>query len=636
MAHSTGTGARSRSDRQDDEVRRSGPRASKRLGRWIAVAAAVLVVGAAYRWIVRSPGYDFEWGRDLGGYYDYLGRAFARGQLHVPIEPAPELLALPDPWDPKADDTHKMHDMVLYRNRYYLYHGAGPALILFAPWRLATGHDLPERFALLLLCFGGFLFSCGALLRLLDLAGAKPGPPLLALMLLGLGICQCIPYLLSRVWVYEIAIGGGYFCLSGALFFFARGVDSRRSAWWFAAAGLFAGLAVTCRPHLGLAAACMLAGLAVIPSRCRKRDTIAFLIPLALAGAALAAYNFARFGNPFEFGLRYILAGEHQNRIRLAWKNVPPGLYFLLFCAPDFSPVFPWVRLVMRYPFNSLSYSFPPGYVIEKIAGALYLAPFVVAVVLIPKAGGPVRILLRVALASSAAVLLFLAGTGWSTQRYEVDFLPWAVLAALAGMGIRIARSTALRRGLLAATLTVSILCGVVVNLALGISGPYDEMANRRTGNYLRIARWFSPVERFRPLRNPRLEVEFTAGFRPQYEGFREPLLTIGHLSYRHFVYAEHLPGKLRIVSRSDASTLSWEMEEPGQASVAFRVTYSPQSGRVATSIGGKEVLLHDIGTLLTAPAQVTVGENRIDDFVCARSFTGALRDVRISVAPGN
>src|SRR5882724_7225689 len=196
-----------------------------------AVMAIVsIAVGCYYLWAVRAAGNTFAWGYDLGGYYDYLGRGFAHGHLYVPIDPSPKLLAQPNPWDPAVDDSLKMQDMALYNGHYYLYHGGTPALILFAPWRLVTGHDLPESFALFLLC-------CGALLRVLDLAKATPGPLLLAAMLLALGVCQCVPYLLNRVWVYEIAIGGGYFCISGGVFFLMR-----RSAWWLAASGLMFGL----------------------------------------------------------------------------------------------------------------------------------------------------------------------------------------------------------------------------------------------------------------------------------------------------------------------------------------------------------------------------------------------------------
>jgi hypothetical protein len=595
---------------------------------FFVVAAAV---GSYYLWTVRAVGNKFDWGYDLGGYYDYLGRGFAHGHLYVPITPSPKLLALPNPWDPAVDDSLKMQDMALFNGRYYLYHGAGPALILFAPWRLVTGHDLPESFALFLLCFGGFLFSCGALLRILDLAPARPGPWLLAAMLLALGICQSVPYLLSRVWVYEIAIGGGYFCISGAVFFLARGIGSRRSVYWLAASGLMFGLAIACRPHLGLASAMALLAVAVSLS---GRQLAAFVIPLTLAGVVVVAYNYARFGNPFEFGIRYLLAGADQNRIKLDTRFVAPGLYFNLFCPPDFDPVFPFVRTAFRNPFNSPKYPFPPGYFIEPTVGALWLSPFFIGALLVLSAPQTaVRTLLRAMLAAAVTILLFLAATGFTSQRYEVDFLPLTVLIALAGCGVYIARAAGLRRVVVCAALAVAVGYSAVANLALGIAGPYDEMLKNRPASYVRTARWFSPIEQLRPLMNPKLIAELSAEFALQPEGFREPLITIGRGPYRHFIYVEHLPGRLRVVSRSDTSTMAYEMAEPGGKPVGVLVTYSPESGKLAVAIDGREMLVHPIGTLVTAPAQVTIGENRIDLNVTAGRFTGRVREVRKRVA---
>src|SRR4051812_27919587 len=99
--------------------------------RWSAVVFAIVAfaVGAYYLWVLRSAGYRFDWVHDQGGYYNYLGRAFAHGKLSLPITPAPALLALPNPWDPKVDDALKMQDMALYNGRYYLYHGPGPAVL---------------------------------------------------------------------------------------------------------------------------------------------------------------------------------------------------------------------------------------------------------------------------------------------------------------------------------------------------------------------------------------------------------------------------------------------------------------------------------------------------------------------------
>jgi hypothetical protein len=615
------------------------------LGRWCAIAFAVAAVGLYYLWQVRAAGYRFDWKHDQAGYYDYLGRAFATGHLELPIKPSAALLAVPNPWDPSVDDSFKMHDMALFNGRYYLYHGPGPAILLFAPWRLITGHDLPENFALFLLCFGGFVFSCGVLIQLLALADARIGPPLLALMLLALGLCQSVPYLLSRVWVYEIAIGGGYFCISAALFFLVLGIRSGGGTYSFVASGLMFGLAVACRPHLGLFGVPALTGLAIFLRRSRSRELAAMGSAFGLVLAGIAAYNYLRFGNPFEFGLRYLLAGPNQNRIRLASEYVLPGLYFWLACPPDLSPVFPWVRLAFRYPFDSPEYGFPPGYFIEPTVGAVWLAPLIAGALFVPFARrrtksdatpdfGAVRILLVTVLASSAGILLFLAATGFTSQRYEVDFLPTAVLVAVAGLGILSGWSHGLKRVALAAFFAIAILWGAVANMALGVSGPYDEMLRNRPKSYLRTARWFSPMERFRPVMNPVVEVRFTAHFPDNPHSQREPLVTMGRQAHRYMLYAEGPAGKLRLVSRAENSTVVEEVQHRAGEPADIRVMYSPESGKMATMLDGREVLVHEVGTLVTAPADVTIGENRVESGLTAARFSGQIADVIKTVRP--
>ena len=81
----------------------------------------------------------------------------------------------------------------------------------------------------------------------------RPSLSIFALLLFALGICQSVPYLLQRVWVYEVAIAGGYLCMSVGFWFLARGVLSPRvgvSSLVFS--GLMLGLAIGCRLHLAL------------------------------------------------------------------------------------------------------------------------------------------------------------------------------------------------------------------------------------------------------------------------------------------------------------------------------------------------------------------------------------------------
>ena len=478
-------------------------------------------------WAVRSAGYPFLWGRrDLPGYYDYLGRAFAAGHLYLPIQPTPQLLALADPYDPAAGAEYKMHDMAYRNGRYYLYHGAAPAVLLFAPWRILTGRDLPENFALFVFCFLGWAFSAGALVALLDLAAVRPPPALLAALFLILGISPAVPYLMSRVWVYEIAIGGAYCCTMAALWTLLRGVESPHRARWWAASGLIFGLAVACRPHMLFAAAIALA--VIVLRRTPRPHLVAFAAPLAAAGVLIGAYNYARFDNPFEFGIRYLLSGADQNRIHLDPAYLPHGIYYFLACAPDFMRAFPWVHVVSRHA------SLPPGYFLEPTAGAFFFAPFLIAALAVPNTKA--RPWTWMLAATSLAILLFLAATGFTTERYLVDFLPLAVLAALANIAIHLHRMRRPARVLLAAAFTAAALYSAVVNLALGIRGPYDEMLRNRPQTWLRIASLFPGAPQFA------LDVTAAPG----------PIFAIGS---RYQLTAEPIPTGLRVTSRTPAGT---------------------------------------------------------------------------------
>lgn len=527
-----------------------------------AIVLTIAVIGAYYSWCLRATGYSFDWGIEHNGYYNYLGRAFAKGQLHLPLQPAPELLAAPNPWDLAVDDRHKMFDMAFFNGRYYLYHGPVPAVLLFTPWKIISGRDLPERFALFLFCFGGFLFSCGTLLRILRLASVTPGSAALAASVAALGLCQSIPFLFGRVWLYEVAIGGGYFCLSAAFYFLVRG--------WLPASGLMFGLAVGCRPHLGLAGLIALVGLA----RQYRKAAAPFALSFGLICAAIAMYNYQRFGDPFEFGIRYLFTAPGQNRTKLAIQYIPAGVFYLLLNPPDFSPVFPFVHTVIRH------HQFPPGVFIEGTVGALHLAPFVWLAAWF--AG------VRTIAASAAAIFLFLASTGWVTQRYEADFLPLGVLAAVASLCIVFKR-----RLLWGVIFSVLFAYGAFVSLAIGITGPYDEMLKRQPAEYVRLARWFSPIPEHRPLLNPRVSVEIAT------DVGAVMLLKIGQF------YSLYLEGD-RLISASADSQQARTLAKPPSR---IGVSYAPETRKLTVTVDGELAVVQSLESLVTAPSQVTAGE---------------------------
>jgi len=210
--------------------------------------------------------------------------------------------------------------------------------------------------------------------------------------------------------------------------------------------GLSFGLAIGSRPHLGVAAAAVFFLLIRLPESCGpishklplagfarrlvRTDVLPFTSPVVLCAAAIAAYNYARFDNPLEFGTRYLLGADAYRNFHMSVSNVDRGLYYLLVCAPDLVPESPFIRLALRPPFHPFTHAIPAGYFLERIAGSLTLAPpaLLAPVFLCPKLRTDQRAafgFLGAMLASAIGTLLILAAVPFSSQRYEVDFLPY-------------------------------------------------------------------------------------------------------------------------------------------------------------------------------------------------------------------
>ncbi|MGP0075269.1 MAG: hypothetical protein ACLPWF_25435 [Bryobacteraceae bacterium] len=602
----------------------------------IAWWAALLIVGAFYFWIIGigaepnrfawNSGLDKYYGLpspaiargswDVNGYYDLLGRAFAGGHLYLPVKPQPELLALENPQDNSVNGPYKLLDTVLYKQRYYLYHGAAPALLLFAPWYLLTHHDLPENFAAFLFALGGYVFLSLLFLRILAFVPGRIPVALLALCLLALGIGQSVPFLLHRVKVYEVAIGCGYFCVSAGFYFLFQSLtSSRRRALWLALSGLCFGLAIGCRPHLGLAA--VAAFVFVLLVRFHRKEVLAFAVPVIACGLAIAAYNFARFGDPLEFGLHYQLADTPYQNIRLSAVNVVPGLYYLLLCPPDFVPEFPFVRLAWREPFDSLTNTLPSRYFLEPTGGLLGLCPIALIAILTPlcrkRFGGDGAVFAFIAtmLAFAEGCILFVAATGLTSQRFEVDFQPFLVFVACVVACELLGHLQNRTRGLATAALVLLLVYTIGANAALALQGPYDQFVQASPSAYVRLAHWFSPWRQFRIVENPALRLQASFEFSSPCKPEREPLISSGEFGSRYLLSDECSgDGRLRLVSETSVQSSERQSVEvpydPGFNLIGL--DFTPADRIMTVTWNGRVVLRQRLRFLITAPSQIHFG----------------------------
>jgi hypothetical protein len=364
-------------------------------------------------------------------------------------------------------------------------------------------------------------------------------------------------------------------------------------------AGLLLGAATGCRPHLALGAA--FAGLMLLLLRRPLRQIIVFAPPVLACGLATAGYNYARFGNPLEFGLRYQLTGgESYRNVSLSLRNMGPGLYHMLFSPPEWDGIFPFIHLPWR-PEYTLS-----KYFLEPVAGAIAICPVLMIALFAPllirrmPRETPVRAVLWAMYLTGICGMLFITATGLSSQRFEVDFTPYlfpiaCVLGALLLKSLR-------TRGAFAALLVY----GILAHIAITITGPDDGFMKAQPAAYVRLAKWYSPIERNRPQLDPKLSLDSV------YENPSKVLFAAGRFGSRYELNAQPAgEGKLLLVSTFDNLTFV-KVEVPlAPGANRAHAEYTPEDHTMTVTWNGVQALKHPLGFLVTAPGEVVTGGDK-------------------------
>ena len=422
--------------------------------RWVQLAvfgAVCLLVVWFYAW---TAGGAVEWDNptpaNLG--YNRLVDGLRAGQLNLKLEVPRGLTQLADPLNPDANLCYRsapygLHNLSYYQGKIYLYFGITPALVLFWPWVMLTGQYLTHKYAVVGFCTVGFLASVDLLRRLWRRYFPETGAGVIMAGVLALGLTGGVPVMLQRADLCEVPVSCGYALTMLALGAVGRALhEPAHEGRWLAAASLACGLAVGARPSLLFGAVILLVPLAHAWRRPgasgRPRRPWSLLaaagVPLLLTGLGLMLYNYRRFGNPFEFGQYYQMAGDRQDTVqhfslRYLWFNF--RVYFLQ--PVRWSATFPFLQQVIAMP------PLPAGHaVVEEAFGILTNIPLVALALAAP-------LILRRRLAEARATLRwFLVAVallfGMSALvlglfygiciRYEVELLPALVLLAVVGI----------------------------------------------------------------------------------------------------------------------------------------------------------------------------------------------------------
>jgi 4-amino-4-deoxy-L-arabinose transferase-like glycosyltransferase len=285
---------------------------------------------------------------------------------------------------------------------------------------------------------------------------------------------------------YELAVMSAYCFLMGGSYLMLRALQAeRRRPLLFVLAGLCFGLSVGGRPNyavgvvllVGLIAAAMLRLVKTVSIS--KGDFGYFAAPVVACGLCLAAYNYARFDNPLEFGFQYQLTDEPgMNQFHFHPRNLMYGVFYQMFSLPAFSRSLPFVHAQIQ---RLGSDHVPPGMILYPVVGVLAAMPLVL-VGLLPFPGalawrlsspsnGAERLVVVVLLLVAGANFLVISAMGSYCVRYGVDFAPSLVLVAFVSLAFWLNGSGARYRKAAAIGVNIVVLVCACEGALLALSG---------------------------------------------------------------------------------------------------------------------------------------------------------------------
>jgi hypothetical protein len=341
---------------------------------WFAAAGAMIAIFLSF-WYITSGRMD-KWSSSTV-FYDRQANAFLAGQLSLLEKPPAALAEIANPYIPanRVGVSGYIWDISYYKGKYFLYWGPVPAIFAAGAKLLNRNWVIEDQFLVIFFVSGLAIVMAGLMNWLQKKYFPKiPGWTVLALTLLGT-LNTPIFWLINHPIVHEVPISAGQFFLVLGLFTGIKGLESKNhKILLLALTGCSWGAAIGSRFTLGFGIAwmvflvCLYLLIKSITSRIPGMPIIALILPLVFWGGGLAWFNFARFGNILETGLRYQLTGgglpaDYRNIASVSY--VLPNLYNLL--ARPFTidwhafPFFftPWIRnnmwpKLIFYPRNPL------------------------------------------------------------------------------------------------------------------------------------------------------------------------------------------------------------------------------------------------------------------------------------------
>jgi hypothetical protein len=445
-----------------------------------------LILGVVYSGFNTAFNWKFEERKGCPN-YDLLGRACVAGRLHLNEEADGAQLKSGDPLNPLLRRPF-LYDTIIWKGKCYLQHEPLPA-VFHAAWIFLTRHACVTGI-MVVLSGMGCLLVLGILLARVRAVFFPQSPPWIVFYCwLSFGLSGIQLYMTARPVIYHEAILlGNFFLLSGCLLLFEAWRRMEAGALLPILSGVMFGAAIACRLPLILYPIMFTVCAGVFTIVRREKNYIpgwkVFLLwvcPMIGFIGLLLAYNYLRFGTPFDFGRTHVLFPKHLDYVHLVQQNhfyrlvhVPFQLFNYLLGLPELSFLPPFVE----YPFDT--YCNEDIYVVREMMGSLFLiSPILVLCFFAPLAyryterRGDFQIMLLSCVVSTMTVFMTYLAFVRAAPRYAYDFFPLLFIIVYCGAtGLWTeAQIRGKSRKLVAIGLLALFTVNILLGCALGIQG---------------------------------------------------------------------------------------------------------------------------------------------------------------------
>lgn len=312
-----------------------------------------------------------------------LVKALSKGEVSISGTPdVSKLEELKNPYDSiernilSRDDDY-VWDAAYYNQKYYVYFGALPAILIMVPYYNITGKLLST--AIVTMIFS--VLSVPILVLITRKIFVKYFKELQFKYMALSSVMMVVGT--NLIWVnvaprfYElVTVAGFFFAILGFYFILDCERESGILYYKIFFGTLSLALSVACRPTQ------IFSSFLIVPILLRIfiknikdkkniiKNILVVVVPYIVVAGFVMRYNYLRFGSPFEFGEKYQLTVNNMKNLSLRWVNIPTGILCNLFGLPTFKAVFPFL-----YANGNIIDTYSYFYVEDMIGGVFLLAP---------------------------------------------------------------------------------------------------------------------------------------------------------------------------------------------------------------------------------------------------------------------